>query len=74
VDSNVAIAAQEEIANPAMISADKAARNVDFLRTQAESWLAVFFNVFGSVSRDFRGIVGEVIISWAKITPSAVSR
>ncbi|KAK7472658.1 pre-rRNA processing protein [Stygiomarasmius scandens] len=71
VDSNVTIAVQEEIANPAMISADKAARNVDFLRTQAESWLAVFFNVFGSVSRDFRGIVGEVIISWAKITPSA---
>ncbi|THU95393.1 ribosomal RNA-processing protein 12 [Dendrothele bispora CBS 962.96] len=71
VDSNVSIAAQNEAINPARIDTDKAARNVDFLRTQAESWLAVFFNVFGSVGRDSRGIVGEVIVSWAGITPDA---
>ncbi|KAJ7496027.1 armadillo-type protein [Mycena galericulata] len=50
---------------PAVLRALKvtaqAAQNITYLRTQAESWLAVLFNVFGSVGRDSRGIVGEVI-------------
>ncbi|KAF5370856.1 hypothetical protein D9758_001883 [Tetrapyrgos nigripes] len=72
VDSNVSIAeGNEEATNPAKIDAQKASHNVDFLRTQAESWLAVYFNVFGSVGRDSRGIVGDIIISWAGITPEA---
>ncbi|KAL0956351.1 hypothetical protein HGRIS_002501 [Hohenbuehelia grisea] len=71
VDSNVALTspspdAGSKAAN-ATISPEVAAANVAFLRTQAESWLAVFFNVFGSVGRDGRGMVGDVISAWAAI-------
>lgn len=55
------------------ISADAAAQNLEFLRGQAESWLAVLFNVFGSVSRDARGMVGDVISAWASIAGEQVS-
>lgn len=57
-----------------MISADEAAQNVTFLRSQAESWLAVLFNVFGSVNRDSRGMVGDVISVWAGIAGDQVWR
>ncbi|KAK0485757.1 armadillo-type protein [Armillaria novae-zelandiae] len=68
VDSNRAIAMSTEGAvNPTRITAELASRNIEFLRTQAESWLAVFFNVFGSVSRDSRNSVGDVIASWVSI-------
>lgn len=55
------------------ISSEDAEKNVAFLRTQAESWLAVFFNVFSSVGRDGRGMVGDVISSWAAIAGEVVS-
>ncbi|KAG1771700.1 armadillo-type protein [Suillus occidentalis] len=42
-----------------------ASQNLTFLKTQVESWFAVFFNVFGSVDRDNRGMVGDVIGVWA---------
>ncbi|KAK0212882.1 armadillo-type protein [Desarmillaria ectypa] len=68
VDSNRAIAASTEGAvNPNRITAELASHNIEFLRTQAESWLAVFFNVFGSVGRDSRNSVGDVIASWVSI-------
>ncbi|KII92412.1 hypothetical protein PLICRDRAFT_172507 [Plicaturopsis crispa FD-325 SS-3] len=74
VDSNVALASPESAqssktgAAPAEpISSEEAQANVAFLRTQTESWFAVFFNVFGSVGRDGRGTVGDVIASWAAI-------
>ena len=54
------------------ISPESAAQNVAFLRTQAESWLAVLFNVFGSVGRDGRGMVGDVISVWAAIAGEQV--
>ncbi|KAH9986533.1 NUC173-domain-containing protein [Russula compacta] len=75
VDSNVAIASQDpslleklpSVVRADSISQEQAAKNVDFLRSQAESWLAVLFNVFGSVDREVRGMVGEVITAWLGI-------
>ncbi|RDX55210.1 NUC173-domain-containing protein [Lentinus brumalis] len=75
VDSNVALASEdpEKIAKlPASVRADpisteEAQANVAFLRTQAESWLAVLFNVFGSVGRDSQGMVGDVVSAWIAI-------
>ncbi|KAI0644687.1 NUC173-domain-containing protein [Trametes meyenii] len=75
VDSNVTLASgdPERIAKlPATVRADaiseeEAQRNVAFLRTQAESWLAVLFNVFSSVGRDNQSTVGDVISAWIAI-------
>ena len=75
VDSNVAAAnAAEEPESMASSSLTRkeAQQNVDFLRTQVESWLAVLFNVYGSVGRDSRGLIGEVITSWASIAGAQV--
>jgi ribosomal RNA-processing protein 12 len=80
VDSNVAIASQdpsllEKLPLPVRagsISQDQAAKNVDFLRNQAESWLAVLFNVFGSIGRETQGMVGEVITTWLGIAGETV--
>lgn len=70
VDSNVASATPtvDRVASSNTLSPSEAASNIDYLRTQAESWLAVLFNVFASVSRDGQGVVGDVISSWASIT------
>lgn len=54
------------------ISKEKATANLTFLRTQAESWLAVLFNVFSSVNKNARGMVGDVISVWASITEQQV--
>ncbi|KAJ7578515.1 armadillo-type protein [Mycena floridula] len=81
VDSNVAIAKSDQepapdakpMPNPCQITSEQAQANVEFLRTQSESWLSVFFNVFGSVENagnsnaDARHVLGEVIKSWAGI-------
>lgn len=73
VDSNVTLTlSKEEPPNAETITSAEAIENVAFLRTQAESWLAVFFNVFGSVSRDGRGMVGDVISTWAAIAGEQV--
>jgi ribosomal RNA-processing protein 12 len=80
VDSNVAIASQdpkllEKLPSAVLadrISQEQAAKNVDFLRSQAESWLAVLFNVFGSVDREARGMVGEVATAWLGIAGDTV--
>jgi ribosomal RNA-processing protein 12 len=80
VNSNVAIASQdpnllEKIPSTVRadsISQEQAAKNVDFLRGQAESWLAVLFNVFGSVDREARGMVGEVVTAWLGIAGDTV--
>lgn len=76
VESNVALASQNGVDSPLddAISPSKAAQNIAFLRTQAESWLAVFFNVFGSVGRDARGMVGDVISVWASIAGEDVRK
>nr|VWP02479.1 G protein alpha subunit [Ganoderma boninense] len=75
VDSNVTLASEDldkiakfpESVRVDTISTVEARANIDFLRSQAESWLAVLFNVFGSVGRDNQHIVGEVISSWIAI-------
>jgi ribosomal RNA-processing protein 12 len=66
VDSNVSPSLTDRI------SPEVAATNVAFLRTQAESWLAVFFNVFDSVGQEGRGMIGDVISAWAAIAGERV--
>jgi ribosomal RNA-processing protein 12 len=80
VDSNVAIASQDSTLSeklPSAVRADsisqsQAKKNVDFLRRQAESWLAVLFNIFGSVDREAREMVGKVVTAWLGIAGDAV--
>lgn len=80
VDSNVAIASQDPTlleklpfaVRVGTISQEQAAKNVDFLRGQADSWLAVLFNVFGSVDREARRMVGEVITAWLGVAGDTV--
>ncbi|KAG6903066.1 hypothetical protein C0995_006253 [Termitomyces sp. Mi166 len=69
VESNVAAATLKEghTSDPDAPSVDEATANIAVLRAQAESWLAVFFNVFGTVGRDSRGMIGDVISAWASI-------
>ena len=71
VESNVSRADSEECTHGA-ITKEEAQANVAFLRTQAASWLAVLFNVFGSVQPDSRGMIGDCITAWASITPESV--
>jgi ribosomal RNA-processing protein 12 len=80
VDSNVALASGGDtklkklppsaLEDP--ISSSEAAANVNFLKTQVESWLAVLFNVFGTVDRDNRSKIGDVISAWAGIAGEEV--
>ena len=80
VDSNVAIASQDptlleklpSAVRADTISQEHAAENVDFLRSQTDSWLAVLFNVFGSVDRENRRMVGEVITAWLGVAGDTV--
>lgn len=71
VMSNTSIASQidTDVGKPSnsdnTITPEQASQNLTFLKTQAESWFSVFFNVFGSVDRDNRGMVGDVISVWA---------
>ncbi|KAI8992894.1 NUC173-domain-containing protein [Trametes punicea] len=75
VDSNITLASGEpekiaklpETVRADPISEEEAQANVVFLRSQAESWLAVLFNVFGSVGRDNQAMVGDVISAWIAI-------
>lgn len=74
VDSNTALASAEDDSTSwnTTISPEEAGQNINFLRAQAESWLAVFFNVFGSVGDEGRGTVGGVISAWAAIAGEVV--
>ncbi|CCM05445.1 uncharacterized protein FIBRA_07664 [Fibroporia radiculosa] len=72
VESNVALAAGDTAKLPQSIRADAippevAQSNVMFLQSQAESWLAVLFNLFSSIGRDNQGMVGDVVSAWASI-------
>lgn len=55
-----------------LLTQQEAQENMDVLRSQAESWLAVLFNVYSSVGRDSRGMVGDVINSWVSIAGEQV--
>ena len=74
VDVNLTVSTSiaEDIATSGGLTPQEAHENLEFLRTQTESWLAVLFNVYGSVARDFRGMIGEVISSWVVITGEQV--
>ena len=77
VDLNAVLANSIEDETPALstiISQGNAQENLAYLRTQVESWLAVLFNVYGSVNRDSRALIGDVINSWALIAGDEVSR
>ncbi|KAF9049933.1 armadillo-type protein [Panaeolus papilionaceus] len=63
VESNTS--AGEVAANK--LTVEQAEENIEYLQTQAESWLAVLFNVYGTVGRDSRNTIGEVIATWASI-------
>lgn len=81
VDSNVALASEdlERIAKlPETVRLDPiptelAQENVAFLRTQAESWLAVLFNVFSSAGRDSQAMVGDAVSAWISIADPTVA-
>ncbi|KZV94990.1 hypothetical protein EXIGLDRAFT_611092 [Exidia glandulosa HHB12029] len=45
----------------------EAEQNVAYLRTQAGNWLATLFNVFGSVGKDSKGMVGNAIGAWTAL-------
>jgi ribosomal RNA-processing protein 12 len=55
-----------------LISGTQAIENVQFLNKQAKSWLAVLFNVFTSVEKENRAMVGGVISAWASIANEPV--
>jgi len=69
VDSNVnlAVSTDGSVTSSDTITDAEARSNIAYLRTQAESWLVVLFNIFGSVTRDGQAMVGDVIKSWASI-------
>lgn len=76
VDLNAALAIsidEEAAALSKTLSQEDAQENLAYLRTQVESWLAVLFNVYGSVNRDSRALIGDVINSWASISDDKVS-
>jgi ribosomal RNA-processing protein 12 len=77
VDLNAALAIsidEEAAALSKTLSQENAQENLAYLRTQVESWLAVLFNVYGSVNRDSRALIGDVINSWASIADDKVSQ
>lgn len=77
VDLNAALAIsidEEAAALSRTLSQEDAQENLAYLRTQVESWLAVLFNVYGSVNRDSRALIGDVINSWASIADDKVSQ
>ncbi|KAL4078409.1 armadillo-type protein [Scleroderma yunnanense] len=72
VESNLAVASSmdsevDHLTVKGSATPEEAAQNVAFLKTQVESWFAVFFNVFSSVDSDGRGAVGDVIGVWANL-------
>ena len=76
MDSNVSLASEdnenEKSPHIERISRTAAQENVSFLKSQADSWLAVLFNVFGTVDRESRGKIGDVIKAWAGIAKPEV--
>jgi len=73
VDSNVAMSLGTDVSSLyCPITLQEARENVDFLQTQAESWLAVLLNVYGTVGLEARLVVGDVIQSWMSIAGEQV--
>ena len=70
VESNTK--SSEHADDPDAVPAEEAQQNLETLRSQAESWFAVLFNVFGSVGRNEQGMIGDVISVWAAIADEKV--
>ncbi|KAH7108388.1 NUC173-domain-containing protein [Auriculariales sp. MPI-PUGE-AT-0066] len=49
------------------LSQTSAQKNIEYLRSQAGNWLSTLFNVFGSVDKDSKGMVGVAIGAWAAV-------
>ncbi len=60
-------APSEELLAGFGIDQQDAAQNITFLRDLASEMLAVLFNVFSSVPREQRGMVGDVVALWMSI-------
>lgn len=82
VDSNATIASgdQERLeklpkgVKADLITQEAATANLLFLRSQTESWLAVFFNVYSTAGKEGQGAVAEVISAWFAIAADKVWR
>jgi ribosomal RNA-processing protein 12 len=70
--SNSAAPTEELLAGFGIDQQD-AAQNIQFLKSLATEMLAVLFNVFSSVPREQRGMVGDVIALWLSIMGEKVS-
>lgn len=73
IESNLAISKREEHTN-AFITPEVADTNITFLRTHTQSWLAVLFNIYGTMNGDKRTVVGGVISAWLDIAGEQVRR
>ena len=58
---------------PYDLTVDEAQENLNFLRSQAESWLSVLFNVYGAANQMSRGMIGDVIAAWLNVAGEVVS-
>ncbi len=65
-------APSEELLAGFGIDQQDAAQNVQFLKSLATEMLAVLFNVFSSVPREQRGMVGDVVALWLSIMDEKV--
>ncbi len=72
VTSNTQNPERQDAPDDFVVPEDELSKNLTYLQSQAESWLAVLFNVFSSVGRESQGAVGEVIGTWAAICDSKV--
>lgn len=55
-----------------LLTIEQAKENITYLNSQAKSWLAVLFNVFTSMEKESRAMVGAVISVWAGISNEPV--
>jgi hypothetical protein len=55
-----------------LLTTEQAKENIAYLNSQAKSWLAVLFNVFTSMEKESRAMVGAVISVWAGISSEPV--
>jgi len=64
---------EESTRLPYDLTVDEAQENLDFLRSQAESWLSVLFNVYSAANQMSRGMIGDVIAAWLTVAGEIVS-
>lgn len=70
VESNMAIASEEDLYVLSVISAEQAEKNIAYLASKSSNILSVLFNVFSSTMPDSRGFILETIDTYLRIVPS----